>query len=140
MNRKLLRILAFAALIPLFSVGCSAQYTYTRAVGSWKSEVAARETPPATPHTSWVERLRCRLEHSILAHLELEILPSGKYTVTISGRQFSGQARIPSLLGEGLGVATEIGNLEAQGRIRIVDENHMIIEGNGTEISLIRCH
>ena len=83
--------------------------------------------------------MRCQLEHSILADIELKILPSGQYTVKLHGREFTGQARITSLLGDGLGVATEIGTLEAEGRIRIVDENHMILEGNGTEISLIRC-
>ncbi len=136
MNRKLLWILSFAALIPLVSVGCSAQYTYTRAVGSWKSETSIA---PVEAATSWIDRIRCQFEHSILADIELKILPSGEYTVKLHGREFTGQARITSLLGEGLGVATEIGSLEAEGRIRIVDENHMVLEGNGTEISLIRC-
>jgi len=135
MTKKMLWILSFVTLIPILSVGCSAQYTYTRAVGSWKSEVAA----PEAKTINWADRLRQRLEGSLLSDLELQILPSGEYTVTIRGRQFSGTVRVTDLFGEGLGVATEIGNLEAQGRIRIVDEDHMILEGNGTEISLVRC-
>jgi len=136
MTARTTLLLSLLTLVPIVSIGCSAQYTYTRAVGSWKSDTSIA---PVEAATRWVDRIRCQFEHSILADLELKILPSGEYTVTLSGRQFSGKARITSLLGEGLGVATEIGSLEAQGRIRIVDENRMILEGNGTEISLIRC-
>jgi hypothetical protein len=136
MTARTTLFLCLLTLVPIVSIGCSAQYTYTRAVGSWKSDTSIA---PVEATTSWVDRMRCQLEHSILADIELKILPSGQYTVKLHGREFTGQARITSLLGGGLGVATEIGTLEAEGRIRIVDENHMILEGNGTEISLIRC-
>ena len=142
---KLTLLLSLLALAPLISAGCSAGNTYVRAIGSWKSAPMTVEvhSKPAVAVTapsamSWMKKMANDLKERITSDLQLTIDSSGAYVAQIHGREINGQLEITSIFGDGLGVSTEFGSVKKEARVRMIDNDHMVLESAGTEITLVR--
>ena len=82
------------------------------------------------------------MSRSMKPNVQLTVYADASYRVEVAGMEYQGQAQLSSLFGEGLAIKTRIGQVEAQGRIRIIEGKKMIIESEtenlGTELTLHR--
>ncbi|MBA4685205.1 MAG: hypothetical protein H2076_09480 [Planctomycetes bacterium] len=126
----LLGVMATSAL-----AGCAAQSTYVQAIGSWSTE------SPVVTQSGWAF-WKNRMSRSMKPNVQLTVYADASYRVEVAGMEYQGQAQLSSLFGEGLAIKTRIGQVEAQGRIRIIEGKKMIIESEtenlGTELTLHR--
>ena len=140
-------LLSFLALAPLISAGCSAGNTYVRAIGSWKSAPVAFQVHSnpsvactALSSVSWLKKLATGVKERLNSDLQLTIDSSGAYVAQIHGREINGRLEITSIFGDGLGVSTEFGSVRKEARVRMVDNDRMVLQSAGTEITLVRTH
>lgn len=143
MARKMTLLLALLILTPMIVTGCSAGNTYLRAIGSWQSApVAPTASTEATPASgelgSWVQKMVAKVKNTVTSDMKLTIEASGAYLLVLRGQEFRGQLLVTSIFGEGLGVRTEVGPLAGEARVRVLADDSMILEGIGTEITLVR--
>ncbi|MGE4619227.1 MAG: hypothetical protein AAEJ04_05395 [Planctomycetota bacterium] len=142
---KLLLLFFFLASVPVISAGCSAGNTYVRAIGSWKTAPATVEAPTqltcgTKPEPlAWMKNMAHRIQERITSDLQVTIDSTGAYVVQIHGREISGQIEVTSIFGDGLGISTEMGSLKKEARVRMIDDDHMLLNSAGTEITLVRC-
>ncbi len=127
--------------------GCAAKSTYVQAIGTWSTEPVLCKTQASVEDSrsvtgaiwdSWQNRIQRTLQPAI----QLTVYRDASYLLEVAGVKYEGQAHLTSLFGEGLAVKTAIGSVEAEGRIRIVEGQKMVIESDfhelGTELTLHR--
>ncbi|HIA27153.1 MAG TPA: hypothetical protein EYN79_03400 [Planctomycetes bacterium] len=143
MTRNLLLLLTLLVITPVVVTGCSAGSTYLRAIGSWQrvpeATIASTDSTPASPALgSWMKRMVAKVKETITSDMQLTIEASGAYTLVLRSQEYHGQLEVTSIFGEGLGVRTEVGPLACEARVRVLPDDRMVLEGAGTEITLVR--
>ncbi|NCF98052.1 MAG: hypothetical protein GWP39_00895 [Planctomycetia bacterium] len=141
-----LGIAGLVLLIPTLSVGCAAQSTYFHAVGKWQSQVQPKEEASAEcapGKMTWVAQLTRKVVAAMEPQVELQVYRDGSYIAQVGPAIYSGHVELTAIFGDGLGVKTQIGQVEARGRIQVVDRDQMVIKGQisdqlGTELTLHR--
>ena len=141
-----LGVAGFVLLIPIFTVGCAAQSTYVQAVGTWQSQVSLPEEKSledSSEEIAWVTQLAHKIAAALEPQVELQVYRDGSYVAQIGSAVYSGHVELTTIFGDGLGVKTIIGQVEARGRIQVVGRDQLVIKGQitdqlGTELTLHR--
>ena len=146
-TRRFLILFLLGAMATSALAGCAAQSTYVQAIGTWSTHPTTErensrmgESPTFTV-MRW-SSLKRRLQKTLRPDVQLTVYPDARYRVEVAGVEYEGRAQLTSFFGEGLAIKTQIGQIEAQGRIRVVGGQKMILESPegslGTELTLHR--
>ncbi|OUU22528.1 MAG: hypothetical protein CBC13_07680 [Planctomycetia bacterium TMED53] len=145
--KRLLLLSASSVLVISSLVGCAAQSTYVQAIGTWSSEPVVQDSSETVGNSRSVTESvwnswRNKVQQTLKPAIHLTVYKDASYLLEVAGVTYEGQVYLASLLGEGIVVKTSIGSVEAQGRIRIIKGETMVIESEsdelGTELTLHR--